>query len=124
MPVEPGLEERNTADDGVCATTAAAAGLRPQRRELVTERNTHRPPTYPSSVPHGSRGALSGAPLAEPSDRLGPRPFLLGPGSERPRRSRAPCCLRALLRRPRPLPLSPRNLGPPRPSSLGLPRPR
>ncbi len=43
MPVEAGVEERDTADDGVCATTAAAAVLRPQRRELVTERNTHRP---------------------------------------------------------------------------------
>lgn len=43
MPVEPGVEERNTADDVVCTQTAAAAAVRPQREELAPERNTHRP---------------------------------------------------------------------------------
>ena len=45
--MEAGVEERDTADESVCARIAAAAVLRPQRRELVTERNTHRPTDAP-----------------------------------------------------------------------------
>jgi hypothetical protein len=40
MPVEAGIEERNTADDSVCARVAAAAVVRPQQGEFASERNT------------------------------------------------------------------------------------
>jgi hypothetical protein len=43
MPVEPGVEEGDAADESVCTQSAAAAVVRPQSRELASERNTRRP---------------------------------------------------------------------------------